>query len=702
MDLTVKGIASTILRYKASLLLFSLYLALGFALYLRFAKKTYESTAEILVRFGQEQLASSSVSSMDSRIYITRREQEIQNEIRILTSADTILSVAKVIAGPDAPEGDYLALRDYIQNNLEASGRKNSDIVTASFRFPDPFVARAVLNLIIEQYQIHHSVVYFNSSELDLVKGKMSLAHEEYAAALIKMNQFEITSRLYDSAQILDLVSSVETQKQALNDLRSEYIYTRQKRDKFQETLDTLPKEILFIEREVHNSLRDDFRGRLSELLVQRDGLLTRYKADSHTIQNLQREIDNLVQLIAAEPERLTGEKEIRPNESYTMIHNMIMTLNPEVDALKARIDVLEKQIEDMESSLARANENKSEYALLSRNVELKKGIYDQFYQDYIAAIGKQDAQTNSITNASVIAQPSLDVIPVKPNRRRFIALAVALLFFGNLFILSVQVFTDSTISTPEQAANVLNRQVVGVFGGLSRKGLDGKGGDGKVERSFERQRSGFRQLYIRLTQAERPNVILFTASAPGGDNLALVENFAAFARENQQRSVAMIDYVPGGRYANDDAGAGAGVPEVMVAADPEAGAAPEKTVAEKTVAAEALEAGGPVPSRSFLGVDAFQRSDDIDIVREKGFIEDLLKTYDLVAINYAPLQESPILIALSDFLDWVVYRISAENTNRYQASSAIRSLQVFGFSNIGLILTDRKFHIPAFLYRFL
>lgn len=670
MDLTLRGIVSTIFRYKTSLLLFSLYLALGFALYLTFAKRTYESTAEILVRLGQEQLASSSVSAMDSRVYITRREQEIQNEIRILTSADTLTSVARIIAGPEASEGDYVALRTFLQRNLDASARKNSDIVTASFRFSDPFVAQEVLNLIIQQFQIHHSGVYFSANELEMVRNKMTLAHQDYSDALEKLNQFATDSRLYDDAQVLELVSAIETQRMNLDNYRSEYAYTREKRDKYEEALKTLPRNVLFSAREVHNSLRDDFRGRLSELLTQKDGLLTRYNEDSHTILNLQREIDNLKQMIEAEPERVMGEKETRPNESWTAIHNMVMTLNPEVEALRVRIATMEKQIEEQEKVLAQANKNKSVYVLLSKDVDLKKEIYNQFYQDYIAALGKQDAQASSITNAAVIAQPSLDPMPIKPNKRRIIALGLALLFFGNVFILSIHVFADTTISTPEQAGRVLNRPVVGIFGSLSGSGPDGKAAGGKNSLSFERQRSSFRQLYIRLTQTERPNVILFTSSLTGGESLAVVENFAAFAHKNQQRNVAIVNYVSGG-----------GKPGVS-----------DRTPEEEVSA----------PERAFFGVDGFLRSDDIDIVHEKKFIEALIRKYDLIAINYAPLQESPILIALSDFLDWVVYGISAENTNRYQASSAIKSLEVFGFSNIGLVLTDRKFHIPSFLYRFL
>jgi uncharacterized protein involved in exopolysaccharide biosynthesis len=655
------------------MLLFTIYLALGIGLYLRFSKKWYESQADILVRFGQEQLGSATLASTERNIYFTRREQEIQNEIRILTSNDTLMAAAAIIAGPSSPPEERLEILFYLKEHLDASAMKNSDIINVIFGFPDPHAAREVLAVVIEQYQIHHGSVYFDSSELDLTRSKMNAAHLEYASALEALTVFEAESRLYDANQIAVAAERRDNQQLQLNALISEYEYTRQRRDGIVAALEKMPKSVLYSIREIRNSTRSDFMARLAELQVQKEALLTRYTEDSQAVQNIQREIDTFTKLMDEQPVRLISDRETRRNETWLTLNNTLLSLTPEVEAQKVRIDTMAGQIREMDEELAKAAANKSAHALLTRDMELKKEIYDRFYQNYTEAIGRQEAQTNSITNASVVEMPSLNPEPIKPDKKRIIALGIGMLLVGNAFILGVRIFADNTLSSPEQAEKTLGLPVVGVFGSLSDAGLqDADAGDESETRprpspetaSYEVQRKNFRQLYTRVVPPEGNASILFTSSQDGPHKAVLAENFAAFARDCQQRNPAIVVYRP------DNS---------LPAGDP-----------------------GDAPVRRIRGIDEYERVDNVDLARERAFTEELKARYDLVVFSYAPLQETPLLIALADQPNWVLYDVRAEKTNRYLASNSTETLREFGFAKIGVVLTDRKFHIPSFLYRFL
>ena len=670
MNFTLKDILSTIFRYKTGLLLFSLYLCVGLAVFLLFSKKMYESNAQILVRFGQEQLGSTTLSAADRNIYFTRREQEIQNEIRILTSNDTLMATASQIAGPKASVRELLRIREYLKGNIQASALKDSDILNVTFLFPDPVVAQKALTVILDQYRIHHGAVYFSSSELELLSGKLNEARNVYAEAVKTLTAFEAKYRLYDEKQIVAAHESVESQRIALNTLVSEYAYTVQRRDLIKDALEQVPQNVLFSVREVRNVTYERLNERLAELLMQRQAYLSRYNPDSRTVQDMDKEIGLLKKLLNKQPERLVDDKETRTNETWIQLDQALQSLNPEVEAQKARIESLTAQIAEMDRNLTEAIEARGEHTLLSRDTALKKEIYDRYYQNYSEAIGREAAQQQSITNVSIVELPSLESKVAKPNKKRILALGVIALVAGNIFILFVRYFADNTLSSPEQAEGALKRQVVGVFNATGLKGGEEELIDGLEEPpGFEVHRKNFRQLYLKTVRSGQPASLLFSASDRGSGLNNLAADFAVFAKKYQQRNPVIISYMP------DDSA-------------PDEGAGGRRQLHLLT--------------RQYEGVDEYVLSDNVDVPSETDFWKKLKSKYDLLVFNYAPLQESPLLIGLADQLDWVIYDIIAEKTNKFVASNAIETLAQFGFKKIGLVISGRKFHIPMALYRYL
>ena len=178
MNLTLRDIVFVLFRYRLGLILFSLFLCISLFVYLAGAKRVYESRAEILGRCGQEQLGSTSLSSASRNSFFSRREQELQNEIRILTSNDSFIAVAAIMGGPQASHRDLLQIREYLARNLTAKPVKNSDMISVAFSFPDPQVAQKVLLTLLDQYQTHHGKVYFDDNEQRLLQFSLNKARK--------------------------------------------------------------------------------------------------------------------------------------------------------------------------------------------------------------------------------------------------------------------------------------------------------------------------------------------------------------------------------------------------------------------------------------------------------------------------------------------------------------------------------------------
>ncbi len=676
---TLKDIVFLVFRYKFGVLLFSLYLATGLSLYLVCAKKLYESHAEVLVRFGQEQLGSPTLGSMARSVYISRREEEIQNEIRILTSTDTLSATAAAFAGPKAEARDVLQIRAYLANRLTVSALKNSDTIEVSFLFPEPHVAQKALGLLLEQYQKHHGQVYFDANEQRVLQSKLDSARADYGKALDELAEFERLNNVFDDRQLVVLNETREQQQLNLNALTNEYAYTFSKRNRLQDVLKDLPPEILYSSREVINEKHAKLSERLAQAYVDRENQMRRYKADSRPVKDIDDEIRLLKDLLRKEPQRLVNDKENRRNEIWESLNRQVLELTPEVEAQQARIDSLRTQVGEIDEALARAAAVKGQHALLVRDVELKKTVYDRYHTEVSEVLGRKNAMQQSITNVAIIESPSFSPLPAKPNSKRIIFLGLVLLGVGNAFILGSSMFFDKTLSLPSQAGSTLGLPVMGVFNEEpSTRGRTG----GTGTPFYEVHSREMRSLYLKAT-SRAVGSLLFTLAEKDSTVQGFARDFALFALNYQQRKPAIV------RYANlfdrDGKAASAGKAFSF------SGASGGTLSGNDTAASPKLAQGLALYERSSLNME-----------EERAFWDLLKEQHDLLVFDYGAVQESNLLVALADYVDCTLFVIEAERSNKYVAKHALDSLRQIGLENIGLVLAERRLHIPQGIYKYL
>ena len=81
MNTTLKDVLEIIFRYSRYVIVFSIIVVSFSLLYSFGAKKIYSSKAQVLIRLGQEQMGSMQFMNNAKNVYVTRREQELKNEI---------------------------------------------------------------------------------------------------------------------------------------------------------------------------------------------------------------------------------------------------------------------------------------------------------------------------------------------------------------------------------------------------------------------------------------------------------------------------------------------------------------------------------------------------------------------------------------------------------------------------------------------
>lgn len=129
-----------------------------------FQTPIYESTAVLLIKFGREMISRPEIGDRET---LVSQENEIVNvEIQILRSEAVIeetikaLTVERLYPGlyENPPEGlpiDRLAAERF-RRNFIVRAVPASDVLTVSFRHPDPELAADTVNALVEQFEKKH------------------------------------------------------------------------------------------------------------------------------------------------------------------------------------------------------------------------------------------------------------------------------------------------------------------------------------------------------------------------------------------------------------------------------------------------------------------------------------------------------------------------------------------------------------------
>jgi protein-tyrosine kinase len=83
-------------------------------------------------------------------------------------------------------------------------------------------------------------------------------------------------------------------------------------------------------------------------------------------------------------------------------------------------------------------------------------------------------------------------------------------------------------------------------------------------------------------------------------------------------------------------------------------------------------------------------------------FFEGLKQNFDLILIDAPPAGVSPDGFALSRRMDGVVLVVEAEKTRRLVAKRVVADIEQHGGHVLGVILNNRRYPIPSFVYKWL
>lgn len=701
MKTTLRDVLNIVFRFIRPLTVFTIAVLIVAGIYGIGAKKEYKSNSKVLVRLGVEQANTTQFIGSASNVYVTRREQELKNELEILTSDGVLNEVARQIVSASelrpkatgvqkyieigvnwvknliglAPDDAELTdeIKEYIRDNFEAEALFESDTLELSMTFPDPEVAKKILTIIVDVFIKQHIKAYNTTKEFNFLENELEASRKNYEDLLRQLTDFTNKYGVFDDENQLFLtMEKLRDAQQNLTVIKSDYDYHSKKLARQVALKETIAPVETFSRVEVLNQSRMNLKEKLSEARIEKQILLTRYKDDNRFVKDLEDEIKMIETLLYKEPQRIVDSTDMRKNPIYETLSTNIVDLESEVAGEAAKIESIQADINAINKELRDYATNNQHYQLLSKQVEFAKRTYEKVFEGYLDTRLKNMIGKEEITNISIIEEPSFSLSAYSPKLKRLGLITIAVVVAGNLFLLIFLSFIDTTITNPSELERMFDYPVAGIIP-MAKSSKDG--GDAASwlykgnMRSFQ---SMFANIFLKKGDCR---VVAITKSRRGEGGGAMSYNLAVFMANFQEKKIALVDYENGASFSREFSTA--------------------ERVDENF---EKIEING-------ISIFYFSPSSPEQTQKIKDnykIIETLKEQFDYIIVTIPPVGDSPELIYLNRYVDKVVLVVEAEKTGAPILRYNVSLLNEYSFENLAMVLNKRRFHIPEYLYRFL
>ncbi|MFN3514698.1 MAG: GumC family protein [Phenylobacterium sp.] len=447
------------------LVLFGLGIAFAFTL-----KTTFPAYSSVLVRLGQEYVYEPRAGDA-GRGAVLDPDQVIQSETEILGAGQlkhrviNRLGLARIYpelapkyakAGP-AEKAKIMGQAVLgLERHLKIETAPDTPIIRVSFAHTDAETAALVLNTLLEEYLVYRRSVLLDPSASALEQQRLAF-QRRLAEADSAYEDFLSNNRIGDfvaeKASLSALQAQIEQQKYQTDAQLSE----REGR------LATLERQLAQVSPEV--GLYRDVSGAPGEKLVtlklQREDLLSRYKAEARPVQELDAQIAQLEAGMAAGRTAGEGARRIGVNPVHQTLQTEKIQLAAEVAALRQSQAALADQVEQVTRRRLRLAQLEPLFQELSlgRDV-LQANVRDLTVKEEQSRANQEiAARTND--NIRIVSR-AIPATKGKSLKRPVAMLAFMFAAFTALCAGLLRMFLRPGLPTPESAARTLDLPVLG------------------------------------------------------------------------------------------------------------------------------------------------------------------------------------------------------------------------------------------------
>lgn len=507
VEISARGLLGILFRQKWKILLFFGCMFGGVTLITLVLPEIYQAEAKLMIKIGRESLAVDPSVEGETVSLFQRRENEIFSEISILKSryviekavekigperffddvedADQVRQASVATDGgptspldalvrflepvaralkPSDPAPEALRSRavDLVAKGLAVENELNTHILRVTFPGPDPSLARALLDALIEAFLAHHITVHKSQTPAQFFWEETQNSYRLLNEKEAELRRFQVRNGIGDFNRqkelLVEQISELERQIHAAVVQRNA---SKARIASLERSLDGRP-EVVEVSRVSGkmNPAASDIKTRLVDLRLQEADLAARYAEGHRTLVDIRKQIRLAEGALADEAGNDT--------EVTRGINLNRQTL--ELELVKER-SVLDEQIareRALRNEIQAARERMDEFIVhegvltdLARNIEINKEKYLKYREKFQQASISEKLDTDRISNVSVVQPPTVGSKPIKPRKTINIGLGLLLGLFGGLALGFAWDYFDDSIKNREDVENLLEMPVL-------------------------------------------------------------------------------------------------------------------------------------------------------------------------------------------------------------------------------------------------
>ena len=494
-------------RYRAGIFfLLSVSLAV---LVTAFTPREYRSEAKLFVRLGRENVALDPTATLGEPIPIqvpSSREQEIKTVVELLNNRSLSEQVVReltpaAVLNPsrgENPESDANwtaqfmtsvgSLRTVLSNwlvavrlktdmterqlavltlesNLDIEAVRDTNVITVSYRSPNPEHSRAVVQAIVTASLERHTHINRTTGSHELLAERTEMARNNLTSMEEQIAELKASLNLSapeDERRVtVEHIGHLESElATALGELSGE----RQKLLELTNSLETLPQtEVTSQVEGVGDSGTDGMRQQFYALQLREEEMASKY-TDSHpALIEVRRQRAAAADIL--EKNDLTRGQIVRSvSPARQQVQLAILTEQPLLKGVEAKCEVLRQSLSDAKKRLEEIAEAEAKLARLERERELRDIEYRRCVANYEKSQLDEAIEREGISNVAIAQEPSLEARPVFPRPGINLILGLLIGLFGALGVAVVSERLSHSFCTPEEVEDNLQVPTLAVI----------------------------------------------------------------------------------------------------------------------------------------------------------------------------------------------------------------------------------------------
>jgi uncharacterized protein involved in exopolysaccharide biosynthesis len=435
-------------------------------------KTLYPARSSLLIRLGQEYVYEPRAGDA-ARGAVPDSDQVIQSEVEIMSSAQIKQRVIQKLgygrlfpdlaakferAGPDQQQKMLSQAVGAMEKGLKISTAPGTPVVRLEYDDNDPQTAALVLNAILDEYLSYRRTILLDptaplEAQRRAFEQRLEQADEAYQNFLGSNNIGDFEA---EKASLGQLQSALQQQKYAAD----EQLQERQAR------LSALDAQAASVTPEVGLFHDVDHVGqdKLTDLKVQRAGLLGRYRPDSEPVRAIDQQIATMERALADGKVQGDGARRMGVNPVYQTLQTDRISLTAEVAALTRSSQTLADQIAQVTDRQLRFDQLEPQYQGLARDRDvLSNNVRDfQVKEQETQAADAMARQSND--NISVV-QRAVPPVQGASLKRPVALLGLVLAVFSALCAGLLRIFLRAGFPTAASAGRTLDLPVLAAVG---------------------------------------------------------------------------------------------------------------------------------------------------------------------------------------------------------------------------------------------